>query len=124
MRGRELNLRLQLSQLLQPSKLLHLSRLLYLNLLLPKKVSQKHQKKLHLNQQSLSLLKNQLNPTGFILQVGVYSDAANVAQLQAKLKQAGFTSSTETISTANGDKIQLKSGEVTPRVKRQNAAPR
>lgn len=51
-----------------------------------------------------------VNPTGFILQVGVYSDAANVAQLQAKLKQAGFTSSTETISTANGDKIRLRAG--------------
>ena len=50
------------------------------------------------------------NAAGFTIQIGVYSDAANVAQLQTKLTQAGFTSNTETISTDKGNKIRLRAG--------------
>lgn len=52
----------------------------------------------------------QKNNVSFAIQVGVYSDAANVKQLQAKLKDTGFTSQTEKISTAKGEKIRLKVG--------------
>jgi DedD protein len=48
--------------------------------------------------------------TGFTIQVGVYSDAANVKQLQAKLKEAGYVSHTEKITTAKGEKIRLRAG--------------
>lgn len=50
------------------------------------------------------------NQVGFTIQVGVYSDVANVKQLQAKLKEAGYVSHTEKIATAKGEKIRLRAG--------------
>ncbi|PPD54857.1 MAG: sporulation protein [Methylotenera sp.] len=51
----------------------------------------------------------------FTIQVGVYSDAANVKQLQAKLKEAGYNSRTEKISTPKGEKIRLRVGKFASR---------
>jgi len=51
----------------------------------------------------------------FAVQVGVYSDAANVKQLQDKLTQAGYASHTEKIATNNGDKIRLRAGKFSSR---------
>lgn len=51
----------------------------------------------------------------FTVQIGVFSDEANVKQLQDKLKQAGFASHTEKISTAKGEKIRLRTGSYTTR---------
>jgi len=47
---------------------------------------------------------------GFTIQVGVYSDLANVKQLQDKLNEAGYVSHTEKITTAKGEKIRLRTG--------------
>jgi DedD protein len=44
----------------------------------------------------------------FYVQIGVFSDAANVKQLQAKLGDLGYKSQTEKISTDKGQKIRLK----------------
>lgn len=55
----------------------------------------------------------------FTIQVGVYSDPANVKQLQAKLKDAGFASHTENITTPKGEKIRLRAGKY---ASRQDAA--
>ncbi len=49
-------------------------------------------------------------PTSFAVQVGVYSDMANVKQLQEKLKQAGYKSHVETINTPKGDKFRIRTG--------------
>lgn len=57
----------------------------------------------------------------FTVQVGVYSDIANVKQLQDKLKQAGYTSHTEKISTPKGEKIRLKAGSFASRQDAANA---
>ncbi len=46
--------------------------------------------------------------TKFYVQVGVFSDAANVKQLQAKLSDLGYKSQTEKISTDKGQKIRLR----------------
>ncbi|MEK9939964.1 MAG: SPOR domain-containing protein, partial [Methylotenera sp.] len=46
----------------------------------------------------------------FTVQVGVYSDAANVKRLQEQLKQAGFVTKTEKIKTAKGESIRLRAG--------------
>lgn len=51
----------------------------------------------------------------FTVQVGVYSDAANVKRLQEQLKQAGFTTTTEKATTPKGDGIRLKAGKFTSR---------
>lgn len=51
----------------------------------------------------------------FAIQVGVYSDAANVQQLQQKLTEAGYISYTEKITTSNGDKIRLRAGKFSSR---------
>jgi len=51
----------------------------------------------------------------FTIQVGVFSDAANVKQLQAKLKEAGYASHTEKIATAKGEKIRLRAGNYSSR---------
>jgi DedD protein len=51
----------------------------------------------------------------FTVQVGVYSDAANVKRLQDQLKQAGFTTTTEKATTSKGDGLRLKAGKFTSR---------
>lgn len=53
--------------------------------------------------------------TGFTIQVGVYSDLANVKLLQAKLKEAGYVTHTEKIATAKGEKIRLRAGSFSSR---------
>lgn len=44
----------------------------------------------------------------FYVQVGVFSDAANVRKLQIKLTDLGYKSQTEKISTDKGQKIRLR----------------
>jgi DedD protein len=44
----------------------------------------------------------------FYVQIGVFSDAANVKQLQSKLSDLGYKSQTEKINTDKGQKIRLK----------------
>ncbi|WP_047549040.1 SPOR domain-containing protein [Methylotenera sp. G11] len=46
----------------------------------------------------------------FTVQVGVYSDVANVKRLQEQLKQAGFSTHTEKVTTPKGDSLRLKAG--------------
>lgn len=46
----------------------------------------------------------------YSVQIGVFSDAANVKQLEQKLQALGFKSSTEKIQTAQGEKIRLRAG--------------
>ncbi len=58
----------------------------------------------------------------FTVQVGVYSDAANVKRLQDQLKQAGFNNAyTEKIMTPKGESIRLKAGNFTSRQDAVNA---
>lgn len=59
--------------------------------------------------------------SSFTVQVGVFSDAANVKQLQEKLKQYGFDSYTEKISTPNGQKIRLRAGKFATRQQASDA---
>ena len=47
---------------------------------------------------------------GLSVQIGVFSDAANVKQLQQKLQNRGYKSYTEKLSTAKGEKIRLRVG--------------
>lgn len=51
----------------------------------------------------------------FTIQVGVFSDLANVKQLQARLKQVGLDSRTENITTPKGEKIRLRAGRFASR---------
>lgn len=48
--------------------------------------------------------------TNFAIQIGVYSDMANVERLEAKLKEAGFAFHKERIATATGVKVRLRAG--------------
>lgn len=52
--------------------------------------------------------KKKTNTTQFYVQIGVFSDEANVKQLQAKLSDLGYPSQTEKIDTAKGKKIRLR----------------
>lgn len=52
--------------------------------------------------------KEKAASTKFYVQVGVFSDAANVKQLQTKLSDLGYKSQTEKISTDKGQKIRLR----------------
>jgi DedD protein len=54
-------------------------------------------------------------PETFTVQVGVYSDAANVKRLQEQLKQAGFSTHTEKIKTPKGESLRLKAGNFSSR---------
>ncbi|MSP86349.1 MAG: sporulation protein [Methylotenera sp.] len=60
-------------------------------------------------------VKTQNNKTNFSIQVGVYSDAANVKQLQLKLKEAGYTFHSEKITTPQGEKVRLRAGDYASR---------
>jgi DedD protein len=60
----------------------------------------------------------------FSIQVGVYSDPANVKQLQAKLKQTGFSSHTQKITTPKGEKIRLRAGSFASRQEANAAVPK
>ncbi len=51
----------------------------------------------------------------FTIQIGVFSDPANVAQLQSKLKAAGQSHRTEKINTPNGEKTRLRVGKYATR---------
>jgi DedD protein len=46
----------------------------------------------------------------FSVQIGVFSDASNVKQLQDKLAAGGFKYYTENLNTATGSKIRLRAG--------------
>ena len=59
--------------------------------------------------------------SNFTVQVGVYSDAANVKRLQDQLKQAGFATTTEKTTTPKGDALRLKAGKFTSRQDAMNA---
>lgn len=52
--------------------------------------------------------KKDVNSPKFYVQIGVFSDEANVKQLQAKLSDLGYPSQTEKIDTAKGKKIRLR----------------
>jgi len=60
-------------------------------------------------------VKPAANGETFTIQVGVFSDIANVKQLQARLKQAGLDSHTENITTPKGEKIRLRAGRFNSR---------
>jgi DedD protein len=55
------------------------------------------------------------NSDSFSIQIGVYSDAANVKQLQNKLKALGYVSYTEKMTTDKGEKIRLRAGRYNSR---------
>lgn len=44
----------------------------------------------------------------YYVQIGVYSESANVKKLAVRLKDLGYQSKTETVSTAKGEKIRLR----------------
>ena len=49
----------------------------------------------------------------FSVQIGVFSDAANVKKMQQTLQDQGYKSYTEKLSTPNGEKIRLRAGPFT-----------
>lgn len=60
---------------------------------------------------SKSEVKTPVKPAeSFTVQVGVYSDITNVKRLQEQLKQAGFSTHTEKVTTPKGDSLRLKAG--------------
>jgi len=61
-------------------------------------------------------IKTPVKPAeSFTVQVGVYSDAANVKRLQDQLKQAGFSTHTEKVQTPKGESLRLKAGSFSSR---------
>jgi len=60
----------------------------------------------------------------FSIQVGVYSDPANVKHLQDKLKQEGFSSHTQKVNTPKGEKIRLRVGSFSSRQEASSAVPK
>ena len=51
----------------------------------------------------------------FTIQVGVFTELSNVKQLQSRLKQIGFDSHTENVTTPKGEKIRLRAGHFNSR---------
>lgn len=55
------------------------------------------------------------------VQIGVFSDPANVKQLQQKLSALGYKSYTEKIPTSKGEKIRLRAGPFSKRADAEDA---
>lgn len=53
-------------------------------------------------------IKKAPSDSKFYVQIGVFSDEANVKKLQARLTELGYKSQTENIDTAKGKKIRLR----------------
>ena len=58
---------------------------------------------------------------GFAVQIGVFSDAGNVKQMQDKLAAAGFKSYTEKLGMPGGTKIRLRVGSYSTRAEAEKA---
>jgi DedD protein len=58
---------------------------------------------------------NSSKGNAFSVQIGVFSDPANVKQLQQKLLSQGYKSYTEKVDTAKGEKIRLRAGPFSTR---------
>jgi DedD protein len=58
---------------------------------------------------------------GFVVQIGVFSDAANVKKLQQKLEALGYKSYAEKLSTSKGEKIRLRTAPFPDRAKAEDA---
>lgn len=57
----------------------------------------------------------------YTVQIGVFSDSANVKKLQQKLQTLGYKSYTEMIDTPKGEKIRLRTGPFDSRELADNA---
>ena len=64
---------------------------------------------------------NSAKSNGLAVQIGVFSDLANVKQLQQKLEAQGYKSYTEKLSTAKGEKIRLRAGPFDTRAEAESA---
>lgn len=64
---------------------------------------------------------NSSKGNAFSVQIGVFSDPANVKQLQQKLLSQGYKSYTEKVNTAKGEKIRLRAGPFSTRDTAENA---
>ena len=60
----------------------------------------------------------------FAVQIGVFSDAANVRQMEQKLSSQGYKSYTEKLETAKGEKIRLRAGPFASRADAEKALSR
>lgn len=58
---------------------------------------------------------------GFVVQIGVFSDAGNVKKLQDQLQKQGYKSFTEKVATPKGDKIRLRAGPFDSRLEAEAA---
>lgn len=67
---------------------------------------------------------NSSNANELSVQIGVFSDAANVKQLQQKLLTQGYQSYTEKLDTTKGEKIRLRAGPFASRTEAENALAR
>lgn len=56
-----------------------------------------------------------------VVQIGVFSDANNVKQMQQKLSQAGIKAYTEQLSTDKGEKTRLRAGPYASRQEAESA---
>ncbi|CAG0991180.1 hypothetical protein MTYP_02292 [Methylophilaceae bacterium] len=59
--------------------------------------------------------------SSYLIQIGVFSDAANVRQLEQKLQAKGFKSYTEKLQTDKGEKIRLRTGPFASRAEAEKA---
>jgi DedD protein len=57
----------------------------------------------------------------FVVQIGVFSDAANVKQLQSKLAANGYKAYTEQLNTPGGTKLRLRVGPYGSRAEAEKA---
>jgi DedD protein len=58
----------------------------------------------------------------FVVQIGVYADAANVKKLQDKLAAQGVKTYTENLTTASGNRIRLRMGPFATRAEAEQGA--
>ncbi len=73
------------------------------------------------NEPAKPALADAIKTDGFVVQIGVFSDAANVKKLQQKLQALGYKSSTEKLETSKGEKIRLRTAPFPNRAQAEDA---
>lgn len=58
----------------------------------------------------------------FVVQLGAFSDPANVSKVRARVKEAGFNSYTETVKGAKGEQTRVRAGPFASREAADQAA--
>ena len=81
----------------------------------PAKTEKKLAIKEKLNTKTMGTITDSKPQSSFAVQIGVYSDLANVKQVQEKLRRAGYQANVETLKTEKGERFRIRTNNFSSR---------